>query len=675
MMTMTRPILELALLQGSVILLLGCLTAVLLRWRRRAQEENRLLWCAIWFAVATIPLAGMIMPKWEPWTLPSPREAPTVPLAHSSPTRPSIVPAPATTMPALPEQATLPESIDTPRTNKEPIRFWLALFWGLGASLMAGRLLLSQCLLLRLSRRSDPVSEAWRDDLQEIARTLQFRRVPRIAQSSKVKIPLTWGFFRPIIVIPPSALALPAEQRRFVLWHECQHMKRHDVRWLTLAQGTLCLHWINPLAWWALSRLRFAQEQTCDDAIVMGQPDSAAPYAEFLLQTARQHAAAPQRVSSGLFRPLALAIFSPRMSTLKNRLTHILNANMKRTTTSRRRSSILVLIAFVSVGLASLGWRTETQAHDATADSPLEKTLEATQVENLKFDNESPPVVIKFLQDELGKLNVNVVILREAQDRLHARDRNEMHLHNMTARQADRTEEARLKMLDLMDRFRVTTLDDASNASELAQVTQSLLETKIRVQKETNRIDNLLGLADERFMREAQADYAGDLFFEAAIRNYREALSAIESGESSLDSKSTLKKRLERASEHLAAEVKAKKASLQHRLTLMREEFEIAKVTHENSIYRLQDYTRKRGEYDASKSNYERQLKALESLRERKLNAELENENQGAHSITLDLHDVSLADAMTYALQLGGMGYRVRNNTVVIGTPADLESL
>ncbi len=659
--------LELALLQGGIILLLGTLTAVLLRWRRRAEEERRLLWCAVWFALAAIPLAGPLIPTWAPFSLPSPQKPPV------PPPLPLVSTRPATEMPPTQTTTTLPADIATPDAeagttpappDRDTAGFWLLLLWGVGASLMAARLLLSQSLLLRLSRRSHPAPQAWQNDLQEVARALALRRTPRIAQSPAVTIPITWGFFRPIIVIPPSAGDLPEEQRRFVLDHECQHVRRHDVRWLTLAQATLCLHWINPLAWWALSRLRFAQEQTCDDALITSQPGNAAPYAEFLLQTAKQHATTPQTLSSGLFRPLALAVFSPRMSLLKNRLTHILNTNMNRSTTNRRRSTILILIACISVGLASLSWRSEIQAHD-TADNALLAALEATALESVKFENESPPDVIKFLQDELGKLKANVVVLREAQDRLITHDSELSRLRNLVGRQSDRTEVARLEMLDFMQKHRITSMDEASHLATHTQSEGLVLQTEIRVHQEKRRLKKLINLPGEMFLRHAIAEENADPLLVAASKAHQEARAATGSNREAVEEE------IARSQKELEQQIAAAKDTLSTKIEMLDEEYAILEELQARNENRLHDYKRREGAFENAKRHYELQRSALEALRERKLNAELET---APPRITLDLRDVSLADAMTYALQLGGMGYRVRKNTVVIGTPTDLES-
>ena len=85
----------------------------------------------------------------------------------------------------------------------------------------------------------------------------------------------------------PSVLVskLNDEQLELLLAHELAHVKRGDhlVRWFTLA--VLAIYWWHPVAWWAVRRLRLAEEQCCDAMVVAASPSRAHAYAETLLAT------------------------------------------------------------------------------------------------------------------------------------------------------------------------------------------------------------------------------------------------------------------------------------------------------------------------------------------------------------------------------------------------------
>ncbi|HLO95737.1 MAG TPA: M56 family metallopeptidase [Burkholderiaceae bacterium] len=83
--------------------------------------------------------------------------------------------------------------------------------------------------------------------------------------------PALIGLWRPRLVLPADfeQRFTPPEQA-LVLAHEAAHARRGDNAWTLLARLLACLHWFNPLAWWALRRFAQDQELACD-ALVLQQ--------------------------------------------------------------------------------------------------------------------------------------------------------------------------------------------------------------------------------------------------------------------------------------------------------------------------------------------------------------------------------------------------------------------
>jgi len=98
--------------------------------------------------------------------------------------------------------------------------------------------------------------------------------------------PALLGLLRPRLCLAEDfeASFSPAEQA-LILAHEAVHRSRRDNLSLLLASLVCAVHWFNPLAWWALRRLRADQELACD-ARVLQQAGRAAlvPYARALLK-------------------------------------------------------------------------------------------------------------------------------------------------------------------------------------------------------------------------------------------------------------------------------------------------------------------------------------------------------------------------------------------------------
>ena len=80
--------------------------------------------------------------------------------------------------------------------------------------------------------------------------------------------PVTFGYWRPIVLLPRRLLDLPPEIRRAVVLHETWHVARHDWLWLVLEQVVQSLFWFHPAMWWAVDQIQLAREQVVDALVV-----------------------------------------------------------------------------------------------------------------------------------------------------------------------------------------------------------------------------------------------------------------------------------------------------------------------------------------------------------------------------------------------------------------------
>lgn len=75
--------------------------------------------------------------------------------------------------------------------------------------------------------------------------------------------PCLLGYFRPAVYLTPHCTNEPALTH--VLAHELTHWRNHDVFWSAVRSLCLCLHWFNPLVWWAASLSKHDCELACDE--------------------------------------------------------------------------------------------------------------------------------------------------------------------------------------------------------------------------------------------------------------------------------------------------------------------------------------------------------------------------------------------------------------------------
>lgn len=99
-----------------------------------------------------------------------------------------------------------------------------------------------------------------------------------------IESPFVIGILRPRIYLPSS---LSEKEQSFVILHEQHHIRRGDPVWKLFAFAALCLHWFNPLVWYALSLFDKDMEMSCDEAVMEKvSPDTRVAYSETLLRFA-----------------------------------------------------------------------------------------------------------------------------------------------------------------------------------------------------------------------------------------------------------------------------------------------------------------------------------------------------------------------------------------------------
>ncbi|MCI0485817.1 MAG: M56 family metallopeptidase [Blastocatellia bacterium] len=252
----------------------------------------------------------------------------------------------------------------------------LFLIWIAGAAFVAIRLFVRLAGVRWMVKRSRPVKSL---HLDRVAGLINGEQKLNIRISEKVPVPLIWGIFRPIILLPADAENWHAERWEMVLRHESAHLWRRDHLTLILVHVASALYWMNPLVWFAARRIEVEREQSCDD-IVLQTGTRASEYARELLAIASR---ASQ--SSHLRGHLAMA----RTAIIEGRLRAILDPERKRgDMTLMTRLLIFAFIISISLPLAAVRIRansvpskeraTQTAAlPDSTATGELEAEEDA----------------------------------------------------------------------------------------------------------------------------------------------------------------------------------------------------------------------------------------------------------------------------------------------------------
>ena len=196
---------------------------------------------------------------------------------------------------------------------------WPAI-WAVGAALSLARFAVGVARLAILTRGSR---------LTEIA---------GVHSSAAISTRLTWGVFRPVILLPDYARDWTEEHRAVAVAHERAHVERGDWFWQSYAQVVGAIFWFNPLVWLAAARLRREAEEAVDDAVIRSGAQ-AHGYAEQLLDVARH-------IKGGNH---AAGIAMVRHPELSARIAAILDQTRVRTMAGVRSRVAIAVLAVCSV--------------------------------------------------------------------------------------------------------------------------------------------------------------------------------------------------------------------------------------------------------------------------------------------------------------------------------------
>ncbi len=136
-----------------------------------------------------------------------------------------------------------------------------------------------------LSFTSEPPAEL-AETFASVARELRASRSTLLILSGAPS-PVTFGWVRPIVLLPSSCVEEDRSELEDILRHELHHVHRWDAIWNELALAARGLLIFHPAVWYAVRKMQFERELACDLAVVARCPARRAEYAECLIRFAR----------------------------------------------------------------------------------------------------------------------------------------------------------------------------------------------------------------------------------------------------------------------------------------------------------------------------------------------------------------------------------------------------
>ncbi len=162
----------------------------------------------------------------------------------------------------------------------------MLLVWLVCAILLAAYFVIGYACMVRRFRGTRLAPQPSIDALLD---RFRFSRDPRICVSNSRRAPLTFGVFRPTVLLPED-LPVGDAQFQLILAHELVHIRRKDCLRKLLLTVCLCLYWWNPLVWLMVWLANRDMELACDEAVLRALgPDCKKAYALTLLDMAQRN--------------------------------------------------------------------------------------------------------------------------------------------------------------------------------------------------------------------------------------------------------------------------------------------------------------------------------------------------------------------------------------------------
>jgi beta-lactamase regulating signal transducer with metallopeptidase domain len=248
---------------------------------------------------------------------------------------------------------TPPGPIETrPASGSAAVDLFITIFWIAGLGALFLRLMVGLAGAVRLTSEGTTLDDAaWRVLLERFVSLVTLRRRVRLKSHPEVLTPLTWGWRRPVVLLPDGAQAWTEDERSSALYHELSHIKRADFAVMLLVRTSLALFWWNPLCWIVYRELLKEQEIACDELVLRAgiRPST---YAATLLAF-RRSAGFRWNPSAALLGMLGRSSFKERLAAiLKQKLTFM---EVKMKTKIMLALALVLAVALIGTARPAVG--------------------------------------------------------------------------------------------------------------------------------------------------------------------------------------------------------------------------------------------------------------------------------------------------------------------------------
>lgn len=203
------------------------------------------------------------------------------------------------------------------------IWFVIAIIWLIGMiGIIAYNICKHWCFLKIVNRWSEEITkQSILSVLDNLRIEMKIKPYVKLKTCPVIASPMIIGFFRPIILLPSTEIAI--DDLTFILRHELIHVKRKDLWYKMLVLLVTAVHWFNPVVYIIGKAIAVQCEISCDELLVQKTSlEHRMKYSETLIEAARNGTKFQTGLSTG---------FYTGGKVIKTRIFHIMDTTKKKT--------------------------------------------------------------------------------------------------------------------------------------------------------------------------------------------------------------------------------------------------------------------------------------------------------------------------------------------------------
>ncbi|RYF48441.1 MAG: hypothetical protein EOO38_10085, partial [Cytophagaceae bacterium] len=380
-------------IKATLLLLLTFAVVRLLR--RSSAAVKHTLWLACFLGLLLLPILTFALPAWQPL---GPNSLAS---SLSEPFHPGLA---ASAKPSSLLLRTIAAGNSDFGRVVSTAQWLLALTfvcWMLGAVLATRKLALGFIAAKRLQSKgclfgNDRLQDdSLQDEFRQCTASLNlrasvFRAMPRLflVHDEALSIPLTWGCWRPVVLMPVSSIQWSASCRRAAFLHELAHIQRWDWFVQSLACLSCLLFWFHPLVWFAAQSLRLESERATDDH-VLASGLKATEYSSSLLEIVRFVAYNRENERKQNVKQkdslMKFAVPMSGTSKIETRLHSILDPKQSRSVVTRKLQVAIPLLALAAIVPIAAAKEPAAAAEEPAKSQPTPPSSAVTIRKELKI--------------------------------------------------------------------------------------------------------------------------------------------------------------------------------------------------------------------------------------------------------------------------------------------------